>query len=574
MWCCYTACVVHILSVSGLHVGLVLGGLICVLNLLKASPGLTAPAATPVLAAYALMTGMSPAVVRAAFMALLLLWARHLGRDRDWAASMAAAALAILLWNPLQIYHPGFQLSFAATWGILYPGPVLASVFESFMSGFPPRAARTISVMLAVPLSAQLATVPLVAWYYNFVSPVSVAANLLALPLVSLVMFLGIAAALLGLVWLPLAGLVNAGTGAVMSVFLPMVDFFQGLPGAVIYLKSPPVALAAAWYGLLLAAVHLRGCSREVRQRVLSWTATGVLFGAVLVLILFPWKGSHKLTVHFIDVGQGDSALIQTPGGRNVLIDAGGWGNETDTGSGAGDQVVAPYLRKAGVRKIDVLLLTHPHEDHCGGASFLIGSFPVGLAVVSPLTEAPGGGRWPASGGNGGEIPAGYAVLLEKMAAAGIPVAAAAAGDVIRLENGLRMEVLSPERTTGGSVAAVNDNSLVCRLAYGRRSFLFAGDIEKEAQEELVQRKTDLKADVLKVPHHGSRSIVPELLKLVKPEAAVISVGEHNSFGHPAPSTVELLEEVGAGIYRTDLDGAVIVETDGNTLEIRTGKRN
>lgn len=579
-----TTGVVHILSVSGLHVGLVLGGVVGLLRLLKLPPGLTAPLATPVLIFYALMTGANPAVLRATVMALLFLWAHHLGRDRDWPTTLALAALVILLWNPLQIYHPGFQLSFAATWGILYLGPVLSEFFTGLLKRLPTGICRPLAQGLAVPLAAQLATVPLVAWYYNLVSPVSIPANLLAVPLVGLLLLFGVFAAALGLIWLPLAGLVNVSTGAAMDLFLALVEFFHRLPGAVFYLATPPVLLAAAWYGGLLAVAGLRpgGWTKAVRQRVKGWAVMGAALAVALLLIWWPWAGGHRLTVHFIDVGQGDSVLVQTPGGRNMLIDTGGRREEFQTGTGAGDQVVTPYLRRIGVHRLDALVLTHPHEDHSGGAAYLVNNFPVGLAVVSPAGAIAGEGETAfaesAAGGEkgkgdaGGDIPPAYTDLLKKMAAEGIPVSSAVAGDTIRLDDRVSIEVLSPEETAEVEKQNLNNSSLVIKLTYGRRSFIFTGDVEPEAQRRLLQREAGLQADVLKLPHHGSRLLLPELVERVKPEVAVISVGAHNTFGHPAQSTLDLLDRAGAKVYRTDQDGAVIVKTDGNRLEISSGK--
>jgi competence protein ComEC len=554
--------IVHILCVSGMHVGLVLGGVIAFFRLLQLPPGLTAPLATPVLLLYAVMTGAGPAVLRATIMALLLLWAHYLGRERDWPTTLALAALVLLLWKPRELFTPGFQLSFAATWGILYLGPGLNNFLSGLLRGLPAGLNRAAAPGIAVPLAAQLATVPLVAWYYNLISVVSIPVNLLAVPLVGLILFLGVLAALLGVLWLPLAGLVNAATGAVLDLFLGLVGWFRQLPGAVRYLATPPVLLVGAWYAGLLAAAGLRPgkLSADGRERVKGWLAVAAALAVVLLLIWWPWTGGQRLAVHFLDVGQGDSILLQSPGGKNMLIDTGGWRDEYGTGTGAGDRVVAPYLRKIGVQRLDALVLTHPHEDHCGGAAYLVEKFPVRLAVVSPAG---------AAGGSGGqeEIPGAYRELLEKMSAAGIPVRAAAAGDLLRLDDKLKIEVFAPDEAAGKGAHNLNDCSLVLKVTYGRRSFLFTGDIEIAAQESLLRRKVPLEADVLKVPHHGSRLLLPGLVERVDPGVAVISVGAHNNFGHPAWSTLELLDCAGLQVYRTDRDGAVIVQTDGNYLK-------
>jgi len=578
--------IVHILSVSGLHIGLVLGGMIGLLRLLRLPPVMTLPLVTPVLIFYVMMTGFNPAVLRAAVMALMLLWAHRLGRERDWPTTMALAALVILLWNPLQIYHPGFQLSFAATWGILYLAPVLNNACAGLFTILPEGLASPVCLALAVPLAAQLATIPLVAWYYNLISPVSVLANLVVVPIVGIIMLLGVIAAILGTIWLPLAALVNVSNSVIIDVFLKSVVIFQGLPGAVFYLPTPPEVLAAAWYGGLMAIgwLHSGGLSPAVKERAKGWGVIGLALSAALFLVWTPWAGGRGLTVHFLDVGQGDSILVQTPGGRNMLIDTGGRRDEFQTGTGVGDQVVTPYLRKIGVRRLDVLVLTHPHEDHAGGAAAVVKNFPVRLVVVPQMDEVvlerredSGPGEITAvkkkgKSDSGEEIPLAYITLLEKMAAGGIAVRTAGAGDVMKLDRETEVEVLSPGVMAGKSMSNMNNCSLVLKLTYRQRSFVFTGDVEIEVQNGLIQGGADLKADVLKMPHHGSRFLLPALVEQVNPEAAVISVGAHNNFGHPAQSTLDTLNKAGIQVYRTDRDGAVIFKTDGRRLEVKTGK--
>ncbi len=559
---------VHILSVSGLHVGLVLAGVLAVLKLVKAGVQAYAPAATPVLVFYALMTGAGPAVLRSTVMALFLLWAHHLGRQRDWPTTMSLAALFILLIKPTELYNPGFQLSFAATWGILGLGPYIEEILTAKnKSGQKiPACLKTAVQALAVSLAAQLAAVPLVAWHYNLFSLVSVPANLVSLPLLSLIMLYGVLAAFLGLIWLPLAGAVNVVTGALLEAFVQLVQFLHQIPAAAVYVPPPPLLAAAAWYIALLLFAQKRPKGQKPPAKL-----AGFLLLGLSVLIWWPWNPPKGLTLHFIDVGQGDCTLIQTPGGQNVLIDTGGWREEFTAGSGAGDQVVAPYLRRLGINRLDALILTHPHEDHCGGAAYLTGVFPIKLAVVPPLgcTAEKGGGGDLTAG-----VPDAYRALLEDLSSHGTKIAAAAAGDTLHLNGGLQIDFLGPpaEQCAPEMAGNPNNTSLVARLCFGGHSFLLTGDIELWAQEELLKSGADLRSNVLKVPHHGSRSLLPQFIEAVQPALAVISVGTHNTFGHPAQSTLEVLSRCGAKVLRTDLHGAVIVHTDGRSMKVKTGR--
>jgi len=591
--------IVHILSVSGLHVGLLLGGLAGLFRLLRVPPGLTAPLATPALLFYALLTGLVPPVLRATLMALLFLWAHHLGRDRDWPNALALAALLILLWRPLQFYNPGFQLSFAATWGLLYLGPVLAGLLKKMLRKMPASGARPLALGLAIPLAAQLATLPLTVWYYSMLSPVSIPANLLAVPLVGLIMLLGLLAAGLGLLWLPLAELVNVSNGFLLDFFALLVEWLHRLPGAVWYVSRPLWPAVAVWYALLVSGAALAGGWRPAKQAAAGWGIAAVLAAVAAVLVFFPFPGAgEQLAVHFIDVGQGDCALVRA-GGRNVLIDAGGRPDEFKTGSGAGDQVVVPYLRRIGVNRLDALFLTHPHEDHAGGARAVLRELAVGLVVVSPAggaddyaatgeqAKAADSGLRPAGGGEAKEggtpfgswrsTPAesaeGYASVLAVAAARGIPVQEAHSGDLMELGGVALIDVLYPAAGTSGPKKDLNDSSLVLKVSGGGHSVLLTADAGPAAQDDLLRGGADLASGVLKAPHHGSRALLPEFVERVGPESAVISVGSRNNFGHPAQSTVDLLVKAGARVYRTDRDGAVIIKISGRRMEVETGGR-
>jgi len=567
--------IVHILSVSGLHVGLVVAGILALLKVLRLAPVYTAPVTTVILLFYALLCGLGPAVTRATFMALLFLWAYHLNRAYDWPNTLAVAAFISLLWRPLSLYDLGFQLSFVATWGILYLGPLLNQFLNRF-SAWPKGIRDTIWVTIA----AQLGTLPLIIWYYNLFQPVSLLANIMAAPLTGLILALGTSASFLGLISLPLAGLINVSTSFVIEVFTGLVSFLRLIPGGIIYMATPPWYLVLAWYPLLFGVVNILSHKRkeeikEKRKAILKVKNKKIIYlaGFIFILVilssaLLSAKNKDKeLTVHFIDVGQGDSILIQTPQGKNMLLDTGGWREEFIRGEGAGNKVVVPYLRRLGVRKIDVLALTHPHEDHAGGAKAVLENFPVKLMVISPIGLEPNKGATKL-------IPPEYRQLLNRAIQKKIPLKVAKAGAFLPLDPALTIKILNPPLPPLKDTRSdLNNASLVISLSYGKQRFLFTGDIELEAQKWLLEHKrADIKAQVLKVPHHGSRYLEADFLKAVNPKIAVISVGARNNFGHPDQATLDLLARRKIFIYRTDLDGALILTTDGTNIWLKTGR--
>lgn len=545
-----TTGIVHILSVSGFHVGILLAALLGLRQLLGAGPQLDLLLAVPVLLVYLIMTGLGPAVVRAGVMAGLLLLANRLERPADWPTAMALAALVVLLGQPLLLFDVGFQLSFLATWGLFYLTPVLLK----WLSFLP----RPVGVALAAPLAAQLATLPVVVRYFNLLSPVSLLANLVALPLVSVIMLIGVVALGVGLIYLPLAGIINISTGVLTGIFMQFVLFFSKLPGAAIYLAAPSPAGVILWYGLLVGAVELakrperqfnlvKGLERYRKQGFTALTVIGLL-----VLVWVWWPGPADLTVHFIDVGQGDSTLLQLPHGKNVLVDTGGWPGEFADGQGAGNKVVLPYLHRLGLNRLDMLVLTHCHEDHAGGAMAVIKALPVDLVVVSPY------GMGPEEQG----VDPHYTALLKTIKQKGIKLLPVQAGDQLAIDPAVQMRVLSPGRSFTGTHSDPNNNAVVLRLVYQDRSLLLGADVEREAQQEILDSGQYLKSEILKVPHHGSKYSLPEFFQKVAPELAVISVGARNSFGQPSPETVAVLQGAGVKVLRTDRDGAVVVKSN------------
>jgi len=265
----------------------------------------------------------------------------------------------------------------------------------------------------------------------------------------------------------------------------------------------------------------------------------------------------RTLRVTFLDVGQGDSIVIESPGGKVVVVDGGGHpGTDERLGSDPGNRVVVPYLRSRGVQRVDLLVPTHPDDDHVQGLNAVVENFGVEAALDGgyPGTSAP------------------YTRLIGRLHTHRIPIYVARRGQRIALGDGVELQVLNPpDHAVMGQHSPTNDNSVVLRVIYGKSRFLLTGDAEAEAESEMLGHCADLSADVLKAGHHGSRwSTNAPFLDAVHPSIAIISCGENNVYNHPHPELMDRLTARGIHIYRTDRQGAITVETDGRTIGVRT----
>jgi competence protein ComEC len=501
--------VYHILAVSGFNVALLAASVFGLFAMARAGRRTSAAAAMAAVIAFACIVGPEPSVLRAAIMGVLVLGALLLEREASVLNSLALAGLVILAARPGDLRDPGFQLSFAATAGI-----VLAPL---------PR--NPLLAAFGVSVAAQLSVLPIALAHFNQVSTIGVVANLAAVPLAAVATVVGLA----GVVITPV--LETAGSpllGAVWPVLLALraaVQAAASVPGAVIHLPAPhwtALAAYAAALGLALAAWKLRGEPGGWARRL---TAAGTVLGFVAVAIeVWPLlrQADGHLRITVLDVGQGDAIVIEGPDGRAAVLDAGPGGpHRLDTG----ERVVAPFLWNRGHLSLAAALATHADLDHAGGLAAIRRLFRVtSPGTVEALVE------WAAGAGVG-------------IAALGNPVPAAPG----------------------------NDSALALRVERGPLALLLASDITASAEGDLLRRGAPLAATVLKVAHHGARgSSTAPFLAAVGPSVAIISVGAHNAYGHPSPETLARLAATGATVYRTDRDGAVMLDSDGRALTVTT----
>lgn len=529
--------VMHLLAVSGLHVGFVATAAWRLLKAVRLPRAVASVAAAGLVWLYVLATGARPPAVRAGVGTSLGLLAAALGRERDLATALAAAALILVVHNPLVLFDVSFQMSFAATAGILLVyGPIRRALGR--LPGF-------VAGPVAVTAGAQLGVTPLLAYYFQKVSLVGFVASLLGGPWTGLLVPLGLLTGLLHGFWPRAAYGLGALAGWLADGLVAVMGFLARWPWALIHVPRPWEGSMAVWWAL--GAMLISGGAWSARRRrAVLWACGLVVLAGIWLPLLGP---AGRLELLVLDVGQGDAILIRTPSGITALVDGGGYRRMDEQELfNAGRDVIVPHLRRQGIRRVDVVVVSHAHDDHLAGLLPVLEQLDVGMVVDN---------------GQPGTTPVweSYTALV---AARDVPRVVVRAGHVIALDERTILEVLHPPRdllVDGGD--GLNNNSLVLRLRYGDTAVLLTGDLEIAGQWYLLTSGADLRADVVKVPHHGSRlSLVSSLYRAVGARAAVIPVGTNN-YGHPHPDVVETLLQHGLAVYRTDVHGAVRWLSDG-----------
>lgn len=522
----------HLLAISGLHVGFLAAWVMLILTGLGFTPRRRLAAGLALVWAYVWLLGFPDAAMRATLMLGLAGVARLGQRVVSPRGLLGLTAFALMIADPWAVQSVGAWLSFTA---------VAAVIWASRATAKRRRWIRT----LAPAAAATAATAPLTAYAFGTVAPVGVIANLAAIPL-AMVAVPGIFAALLAsLVAAPLAALLAGGAGLFLSLLDATARLASAIPGG--HFITPGGLGGALPWGLALGAAWWIAHAPR-RPFILAARAA-------LVACLVAWSGLSRggsrdkdgvLTVHFLDVGQGDAALLRTPHGRWIAIDGGPRTPQED----AGRRVVIPFLRRQGAPGLDVVVATHGDADHLGGLPALVGAFPPAL-VLEP-----------------GQ-PLGRPLYLEFLAAveaSGARYRPARAGDSIEVD-GVGLRVLSPDSAWLDVPVDVNDHGVVLRVTYGTARILFQADAGLPVEARLAG--TVGPVDVLKVGHHGSSSATGDTwLDELRPHWAVISVGAHNTYGHPAPDVVARLGRHGITVLRTDQAGTITFATDGQRESI------
>jgi competence protein ComEC len=530
----------HLTAVSGANVAILCGAVLGLARLARASPRAAAVLAGLALVGFVVLCRPSPSVLRAAVMGAVALLALVLGRHRSAVPALCAAVPALLLIDPALGADPGFALSVLATGALVLLAPGWAAALRRH------RVPPGIAEALAVPAAAHVVTAPVVAALSGQLSLVAVLANLLAAPAVAPATVLGVLVALAAALHPYLGTLLVHLAGPWVSWLVAVGHRAAAVPDGVLWW---PDGVAG---GLVLAAL-LIALLLAMRARRLRVIAAAALLGALAVLVptryAAPGWPAVGWAVVACDVGQGDALVLATgKPGVAVLVDA---GPEPGPVSGC--------LDRLGVRRLALVVISHLHADHLGGLAGVLRGRTVGAVAL-------GAGRSP---------PWAFADVLHSAAAAHVPVVALTAGRRLTWP-GLVLDVLAPTRTPPASDdhdaevdgTVVNNSSVVMRASTPAGRVLLTGDVELDAQADLLSAGIDLRADVLKVPHHGSRYTAGAFLHAVRPRVALISVGAGNSYGHPSRQTVAALTSSGTRVLRTDRDGDVAVTAGADGLDV------
>jgi len=529
---------VHLLAISGFHVGVVVLWVLAACRLLRLSRLAALGITTAVVTAYVALLGWPPAATRAAVLAVLVMSSRLRQRHVSSGTILAVTVLVLLLAEPWTVAQVGAWLSVVALTGVM--------AFERW--GRRALGGGWVVRSVAASLGATLATAPVTAAVFGTVSFTGILLNVVAMPLVALALPAVFGSVLITPVVPPLGEALATSGGLLLAGLTWLARWGAGVPGGAM-VTTAGWAAALPWVAVLGLALWLMGrrnTSLEAARRALWLVA-----GAAWIVLLWPGRapaGESGLALHFLDVGQGDGIAIRTPGGHWVVVDGGPRTGRWD----AGRRTVVPFLRRHGVKRLEAVVVTHADADHLGGIPSIVGAVPTSMVLE------PGGAPESSM----------YLAFLDELAAAGTAWRPGRAGDRFDID-GVVFEVVHPDTTWAQWGHDINEDSIVLLVRYGRFEALLTGDIGLPA--ELALRGRIGRVDVLKVGHHGSNgSTGEEWLAELAPSTAIVSVGR-NKYGHPAAGAIERLDRHGVSIWRTDREGDITIRTDGRAFSV-TGR--
>lgn len=533
----------HVLAVSGLHIGIISVFLMYTLSFVGLSRRKAIILTVIFIWIYGFLISYPTSVLRASIMFSFLMLANIIYRRYDPINIISLSAGILLIYNPLWLFSVGFQFSFVATLSLF--------IFTHRIQRLFPREYRNIGKYLSPLIAVQVGITPVIIYHFNYFSTLSIISNLIIVPILSLALIIAFVIIILSFIPIGFAGFIISIIGLALSLLLNITAFFtqalSGVPINSLTLPSPSMGSIITYYLIWLIAlriVNIEAFSYNVKKAIFVYICLFTITTGMVSI-----ENSQKVKIEFIDVGQGDCSLI-TSGGKSLLVDGGG---TPFTDFDVGEGIVLPYLQKKGIKVLDGVFISHFDADHCEGIMSLLDKIPIKNVFIGyENTE--------------NEF---YDYTMKACKKKNIPVTVLNRDDEVIINNNLNIKVLS-SRDYISNINEDNNLSIVMMVNAYDRKVLFTGDIEKKAEDVIIDinEKTDI--DIIKVPHHGSKgSSGEDLIDYFQPEYAVIQVGK-NFFGHPHEDTLKRYDERGIEVFRNDTDGHIEVVIDNNSIEIKS----
>ena len=570
----------HILAVSGAQVSYII---VAMYSLLKRKIGIqkTRVVIIASLIFYTALTGFSPSIVRAGIMGIILMISGLVFRKNDIINSIAISLFFMLVYNPFLLENVGLQLSYLGTIGIIGFNKTIILILKNIQirnRKWKYKINRKLILLiskikeiLAVTMSASLAVVPVMIYHFNLFGTYFLITNLLASIIIGPITLLGTLLVIISFISINIAKVLSYILKFLIDILL-FISSFSKLPISKIYIPTPTITFIIIIYLSLIISLFIYKVFHERNPNT-----TILRVRNLLALVKYKFKQNRDdvikkiiiisiiislcmifiprdLQINFVDVGQGDSTFIITPKNKTILIDGGG----SNTGSfDVGENTLLPYVLDKGYNKIDLMIISHFDSDHVGGLLTILEEIKVEKILIAKQEEQ----------------SENYKRFLNIVKEKNIPVIIGKEGDKINIEKDLYLDILFPE-SEQIEENVINNNSLVFNIHYNNFSMLFTGDIEEIAEKRIIEitNKSRLKADIIKIPHHGSKtSSTRELLERVLPKIALIGVGKDNLFGHPSSETIDKLDELEIKTYRTDINGEIMINVNKSGIRrIRT----
>ncbi|NLK21533.1 MAG: DNA internalization-related competence protein ComEC/Rec2 [Epulopiscium sp.] len=529
----------HILAISGLHISIIALFLWWIFKALRAPAIVSTISIVSFLWIYCVFTGFGVSTVRAVLMITLTLSSKIIRRSYDVHTSIVLAAFIILIKQPLYLWNAGFQLSFAAVLGLIFLGPLFNRIF------WIPEKIRKI---LSPSMGAGLATLPIVAYHFYYISLIGFILNLIIVPLSTFVVGFGFLGGVVGLFWIQGARFIIGIVYYILCFYEYIAKLFIRIPHSNLITGATSLWQIFVYYTTIFVPILYFYYKREynLNKKILG------RFGIICLLLwgTFLFK-NNKFEVVFLDVGQGDSAVIHTENNKNLLIDGGDKGCQ---------KVILPYLHYKGITSLDGVFLSHPDKDHLAGLVDILDYIDIKKIYVS--VENDGKDKM-------------YHQFISKAKSLDIPCYFLKKGEEISIDK-IHLICLYPQdnhmKKDGGGW---NKVSMVFQIQYGTHTFLFTGDIEKEQENNILRLYKPIQTDFLKVPHHGSKtSSTEDFIRWCNPQNAIISCSKNNRYSHPHKEVIERLSKNNINTITTSNNGAVMITSNGKEYAINTMIQN